>query len=108
MENVWDSRAFSLLVTEKISPDLFGCFVVPHMAPAWRHDQVEQFVPDTWCFFYILPEIIYFPEIGIQKIIWTNLSCYAIFNRYPSILHLKRTKDLIPYIEQVAKIGIHI
>src|SRR5664279_6370195 len=78
------------------------------MAPARRHYQVQKFILNTRRLFYIAKQGRKFAEINIGKIIWVHLSRYTIFNRDFFFFIYISSKNLVPYIQQVTKIGIHV
>ena len=93
---------------QKLFPHHVCCFMFAGMAPSRGHYQVQKFILNSGCLFYIVKQGCKFAEIHIGKIIRVHLSRYTIFNRDLFFFSYICSKNLIPYIEQVAEIGIHI
>mgnify|MGYP003579916122 CR=1 FL=1 len=85
-----------------------GGFVVAGMAPSGRHDDIQQFVLDTRRFYEIFPQRIEFPEINVPETVGVHFPCNAVLDLHIPFLGLEGAKHLIPDIEQVAEVGIHV
>ena len=108
MDNDLRLMSISFLFLQKIRSDFLGGFIFAIMTPAWRHDQVKQFVFEAWGLFHISPEIINLSKVGVPEIIRIYFPGNTIFNRDIPILHLICSKYPIPNPNEIAKIGIHI
>src|SRR5688572_14972380 len=82
--------------------------MIPSMAPAWWHKNIQELIFDTRCFSYISYQTTEFSKITVQETIGFHLPGDAIFNRYIPVQRLIGAENTVPYIQQVTKICIHI
>ena len=92
----------------KLPPHLTRRLMLSRMAPAGRHDQVEEFVFNAGGFGYVFGEGDKFSEVGIQKTVRFHFAGDSVFDGDFRIDGLVGTEDPVPDIEQVAKIRIHV
>ena len=78
------------------------------MAPAGRHKQIKQFIPETGGMGHVAAKADEFSEIHIGKtpgVYWTG---DTIFDWNGPIFRLVSAKDPVPDIQQVTEIGIDV
>lgn len=82
--------------------------MMPGMAPARGHDRVKQLVFESWGVVHIFEQTYDLAKIHVEKIARIHFARYTIgwFNMVFFIL--VGTKNFVPNVEQVTKIGIHV
>ena len=78
------------------------------VAPAGRHDEVQEFIFNAGGFGHVFGEGDEFSEIGIHEAIRFHFSGDSIFHGDFWIDGLAGSEDPVPDIQQVAKIRIHV
>lgn len=96
------------LVLHILCPYYFGRFVVAGMAPPWGHKNIEKFVLYSRGIYNIFEQGYKLTKIDIHKVARIHLAGYTVFYFYIVPFILESAKNLVPNIEKVTEIRVHI
>lgn len=78
------------------------------MAPAGRHPDVEKFIFQPRRFCYVPEQAVEFTKIHVEEAAGIDGTGDAVLDLFGRFFILVGPEYPIPYIEQIAKIGIHV
>ena len=89
-------------------PDVLRQLMIARMVPAWRHNQVQEFIFYPGSTSDIFHQVIEFTEVYIEEISSIDVPRNTILDLDVILFGLVSFEDAVPDVKQVAEVGVHV